>query len=118
MKKFNWPWVALALVALVAIGCGKEESTETASPNNEAATKKYVLAVEPKGSIEVIKARETMKDGDEVVIVGRVGGTVGTEGDVGVPWVKGLAAFRIVDSSLKTCTEVGSHDCASPWDYC
>lgn len=98
------------MLALVAAGCGKEKTTETPSAGNDTDSKKYALATEPKGGIDVIKARETTKDGDEVVVVGRVGGKE-------VPWVKGLAAFLIVDTSLKSCAEVGSDDCETPWDY-
>ena len=110
MKHCKRTWIALLLLALVALGCGKEKTTETSSAGNIVDIKKYKLAAEPKGSIGVIKARESTQDGDEVVVVGRVGGNK-------VPWAQGLAVFRIVDASLKTCADVGSDDCKTPWDY-
>jgi hypothetical protein len=69
------------------------------------------LAVEPDDAVDVIKVREDAEDQDEVVIVGRIGGSEN-------PWVDGRAAFSIVDPSLKSCAECGSHDCPKPWDYC
>ena len=72
---------------------------------------KFLLSHEPEGAEDVIKVRESAKDEAEVVIVGRIGGSE-------VPWVEGRAAFSIVDTSLKSCLDVGSDQCPMPWDYC
>ena len=32
--------------------------------------------------------------------------------------VKGLAAFSIVDQSLKACSDIPGDQCQKPWDYC
>lgn len=111
MNYLKRPWSLLALVAVVALGCGTEEASQNSTGSSDPGNAKYALTDEPQGSIGIIKALETTKDGDEVVVVGRVGGAK-------VPWVKGLAAFRIVDASLKSCTEVGSDGCETPWDFC
>src|ERR1019366_2624954 len=58
----------------------------------------------------VIQVREQAKEGDAVVIVGRVGGSR-------EPCVKGRAAFTIVDPSYLSCDENGE-TCETPWDYC
>ena len=71
----------------------------------------FLLTAEPEGATDVIKVREEAEDQDDVVIVGRIGGSEN-------PWVDGRAAFSIVDSSLKSCLECGSVDCPKPWDYC
>src|SRR4051794_21107581 len=54
----------------------------------------------------VIEVRKEAKDGDEVVVVGRVGGST-------KPFVEGRASFLIVDPSLKP-----AQHCDCPWDYC
>lgn len=72
---------------------------------------KFLIADEPPGAIDVIKVRETAKDGDDVVIVGRIGGKEN-------PWIDKRAAFSIVDSSLKPCNENPGDTCETPWDYC
>lgn len=98
--------LALAGFSSVFTGCS-EESGKNAVPSVDGA--KYLLKKEPGGAKEVIDARKSVKDGDEVVIVGRIGGSEN-------PWIKGRAAFTIVDTSLKSCLECG-HDCSKPWDY-
>jgi hypothetical protein len=54
----------------------------------------------------VIAVRKEAKDGDEVVVAGRVGGDE-------KPFTEGRAMFLIVDPSLKPTVE-----CECPWDYC
>jgi hypothetical protein len=72
---------------------------------------KYVLSAEPEGAQDVIAARESAKDDEEVVVLGRIGGGAN-------PWVEGRAAFSIVDPSVKACSDVPGDNCPVPWDYC
>lgn len=99
-------WIgALGLSVVLAVGCSKPE---TAAP--VAAAKSDVLvAVEPTGGVGVGEARKTAKDGGEVVVIGRIGGSE-------KPFVSGLAAFTIVDPSVKPCG--ADEGCPTPWDYC
>ncbi len=100
------------LVVAVISGCGggttatQSESTKTGPAAAAPAT--YLLTNEPEGAVEVCAFREEANDGDDVVVVGRIGGDVD-------PWVADLVAFNIVDTSLKPCLEDG---CDTPWDYC
>ena len=113
MKKSVSLTMCVGLV--VAIGCSQESPTTSAprAANSAAAVdgSKYLLNSEPGDGMGVIQVREEAKDQDDVVIVGRIGGEIN-------PWVDGRAAFLIVDSSLKSCTEVGSDGGLTPWDYC
>ena len=88
-------------------GCSEEAATATTTVDGS----KYLLAAEPEGATDVIKLRKEAKNQDEVVIVGRIGGSES-------PWVAGRAAFSIVDVSLKSCAEIHSDACPKPWDYC
>jgi len=101
---------AFAAVALV-VGCNQEKNgaSETAGP--DPAGQKFVLAEEPAGAKGVVDARKTAKDGDEIVIVGRIGGDKS-------PWIEGKAAFLIVDPSFKSCSDREGDNCPTPWDYC
>jgi len=72
---------------------------------------KFVLIEEPAGAKTVDEVREAAKDGDDVVIVGRIGG----DRD---PWVAERAAFLIVDPSRIPCSERTGDSCKTPWDYC
>ncbi len=113
MRKCISPAVCVGLV--VVIGCSQESPTTTAPQVTNSASavdaSKYLLNSEPDDGTGVIKVRAEAKDQDDVVIVGRIGGSE-------IPWVEGRAAFYIVDASLKSCTEVGSDHCPKPWDFC
>ena len=106
--------LAVCVGLVVAIGCSQESPTTTAPQVTNSASavdgSKYLLNSEPDGGTGVIKVRAEAKDQDDVVIVGRIGSEN--------PWVEGRAAFTIVDASLKSCAEVGSDDCPTPWDFC
>ena len=92
-----------------AIPASSDQTNSNPVPAVDGA--KFLLATEPNGATDVITVREEAKDQDEVVIVGRIGGSEN-------PWVDGRAAFSIVDPSLKSCLECGSMGCPKPWDYC
>lgn len=101
----------LVALAIVIAGCSQptEPSGKTTPTGIDGSD--YVLVTEPEGATGVIKVREQANDQDDVVIVGRIGGSED-------PWVEGLAAFSIVDPSLKSCLECGADECPKPWDYC
>ena len=71
----------------------------------------YKLDEPPKDAHDVIALRKDAEDKQDVVVVGRVGGRPN-------PWIKGTAAFSIVDRSLKPCNEIEGDTCKTPWDYC
>jgi hypothetical protein len=70
-----------------------------------------VLKKEPKGAVDILALKKDVKDQQDVVVVGRIGGRVN-------PWVKGTAVFPIVDRSLRPCNEIPGDACKTPWDYC
>lgn len=101
------------LLGLFAIGCGSSEVPVTPTPTTAtpAVAKDLLLTAEPQDAKGVIETRENAKDGDDVVIEGRIGGDHN-------PWVEGRAAFLIVDRSLVPCNERAGDNCPTPWDYC
>lgn len=107
------PWNVLQLSALCSCltlaGCSQDAPTPTAEPVVDGS--RFLLRDEPDGAADVIKAREDAKDGDEVVLEGRIGGGAN-------PWIQGRAAFSIVDGSLKACSDIPGDECEKPWDYC
>ena len=82
-------------------------------PSPDSPLAGYVLKAEPEGeaALNVLDARKDIQDGDDVVLVGRVGGSVS-------PIVEGRAMFTIADKSFKPCNEIGDDSCPTPWDYC
>ena len=106
--------LALCCATLIVAGCSQQPAaTEPASSAPSAAVdgSVYLMAAEPEGAAGVIQVRQAAQDQDDVVIVGRIGGSEN-------PWIDGRAAFSIVDPSLKSCAEIGSDQCPKPWDYC
>lgn len=96
-------------------GCGTQTAPSTpetpARPTPSAAGREYMLDAEPAGAESILRVREESKDGDDVVLVGRIGGDVN-------PWVEGRAAFSLVDLSAKACSDIPGDSCPTPWDYC
>lgn len=103
---------------LTFVGCSKAPETSESQPpaTGEAAPaavdgSKFLIGDAPEGSQDVIAVRESAKDGDDVTIVGRIGGSEN-------PWIEGRASFTIVDNSLKACSDIPGDECPTPWDYC
>ena len=107
--------VLLPLGLLFVLGCGTSDSVSEKSIDPMLDVSAYLLPESPEGALNIKAARESIKDNDAVVVVGRIGGGVN-------PWVDECAAFMIVDCSLLACSdnkEVGAHvSCPTPWDYC
>jgi len=108
--------VTVALTGLfLAAGCSQESSPSatatTSTPAPAIDGSQFILNEEPSEAATVIEAREKSEDGQDVVLVGRIGGSVN-------PWIEGRAAFSIVDQSLKACSDIPGDECKKPWDYC
>ncbi|MDB5340747.1 MAG: signal peptide-domain containing protein, partial [Planctomycetaceae bacterium] len=104
------------LLMIAVVGCGQSAPPATPTAATQAATpavdnSKFLLTAVPESAQDVIAARKGAKDGDDIVIEGRIGGDVN-------PWVDGRAAFQIVDRSLVPCNERSGDSCPTPWDYC
>lgn len=111
MKRITFCLSVLAITMFTG-GCKDEVATEEpngSQPNIDVTA--YILDAEPAGAKDVITVREEAESDDEVVIVGRIGGSKD-------PWVEGRAAFSIVDTSLLACSDRAGDDCPAPWDYC
>lgn len=109
--------LSLTLCVSTLAGCSRDtvsqpDADQTATDALAGTSAAEVLLVsEPAGADEVIAVREQASDGDDVVIVGRIGGSEN-------PWIEGRAAFSIVDNSLKACSDIEGDSCPMPWDYC
>src|SRR5262245_55353496 len=113
MLRYPTQGLPLLLAILLATGCGRGNQTKTVSaptgPSPEGA--KYVLAEEPAGAKGVIELRQESKDGEEIVLVGRVGGSKR-------PLTKGQASFLVADAAIRSCDQIPGDNCTTPWDYC
>lgn len=97
----NLSYAALLLIAGSAIGCTASTTPEAGgvvATNVSVNGDKYLLTEEPDGAVGVIEARESAKDGEPLIIVGRIGGS-------NKPWVEGRAAFMLLDASMSVVSE-------------
>lgn len=101
-------WFGILGLAGMLAGCGTS-SPPPGKPSAEGAA--FRLTTAPEGAKGVKAVKDDSKDGDDVVIEGRIGGDTN-------PWVEGQAAFLVVDNSLKPCNEKDDDACETPWDYC
>src|SRR5262245_57940627 len=96
---------SLLLAALVT-GCAREPGP-SGQPAPQGGVRldrsKYLLAEQPAEAKGGLAVRKEAKDGEEVVVVGKIGGDR-------KPWIKGRAAFLIVDPSVEPCK-----DCPDAW---
>lgn len=87
----------IALLAVVSTGCG--HSSSAAPTASKPQGQHYLLTAEPTGAVGVLQAKENAKDGEQLMLVGRIGG--GQK-----PWIDGRAAFLLVDDGVApTCSE-------------
>ena len=102
----------LGLAIVMLVGCGQAPApSATVSTVASKAGAQYLLAAEPQAAKSILQVREESKQGDEVVLVGRIGGDVN-------PWVEGRAVFSLVDLSARACSDIPGDNCPTPWDYC
>ena len=97
-------------ICVLALGCSSGDSTtDQATSVDPTLAAKYILSEEPADASEIAELLESAQDGQEVAVVGRIGGSAS-------PFVDGLAAFTLVDTHLEPCPD--AEGCPTPWDYC
>jgi hypothetical protein len=108
MRRFGFSSFIFGVLFAVcsAMGCGySSTSRNSADPSPE-----FHLAAEPEGAVEVLDAKDQAKDGEPIVVVGRLGGGL-------TPWVDGRAAFLLVDTRiLPACDE--DSECETDCAFC
>ena len=107
MSKWSFSFAIAGLIGASVVGCNSDNAPSPAVQASPDAT--YVTTSEPQGAVAVGNARKEVKNVQEVVLVGRIGGSE-------KPFVDGIAAFTIVDAKVPHCS--AEEGCATPWDYC
>lgn len=108
---FRSQLLVLAGIVALGAGCNSGAPPTAAPPQPTAAAAQYLLAEEPAEPKSVAEVKQSAQDGDEVTLVGRIGGSVS-------PFVSGRASFTVVDTSFVPCNEKDGDSCTTPWDYC
>ncbi len=101
--------LGLMSLTLLAVGCGSSEVPSASNNGGVVSNSQFVADSDPAGAMPVGQAREKTEDGQEVTLVGLIGGS-------SKPFVNGLAAFTIVDAKVPYFAD--DEGCPTPWDYC
>ncbi len=101
-------------VVLVFAGCKEDTTAMTDGPSHnrydlDSGKTPYETETEPAGAMPVGEAKQKTEDGQEITLVGVIGGS-------SKPFVEGLAAFTVVDPKVEYCA--ADEGCPTPWDYC
>lgn len=110
--------IIVLLFTLLFIGCSNkstpttENKTQAVTPTNTQNSAsnpldKLLVTTEPTPASSVIETKSKVKDGEEVIVHGRV-----------KDFVKGYAVLVIADTSMKACVDNPEETCPTPWDYC
>ncbi len=91
------------LIEIALGGCGNAPT-----PTAPAASANWLVAALPAGAIPVAEAKQSAREGDRIVVRGRIGGRR-------EPMTAGVAVFVMIDPAIPHC-EIGK--CKIPWDYC
>ncbi len=109
----NFSRIGFVLAIAFVAGCSseaKKDDKETAkTPALDGAN--FLVSTAPQDPRDIIPLRKGVEDGQDVVVIGRIGGSTD-------PWVEGVAAFQLVDRSLAACSDIPGDACPVPWDYC
>ena len=97
-----------SLVLVLLSACGGENAPSAPASD---VPERFYLASAPPSAQPVGAVVATAKDGDEVVVTGRVGGAKKV-------FIDGFAAFTIIDAIVPPCGVGKMDDCKTPWDYC
>jgi hypothetical protein len=98
-----------ALAFGLAPACGSDTATEPVRPSD--VPESFFLATRPEAARPVGEVVASASEGDDVVVVGRVGGAKKV-------FVDGYAAFTIIDPKIEPCGADKMDTCPTPWDYC
>lgn len=107
--------------AMVVVGCDRDEASggqaavasaaQPAAAASAALPAGLIVDAAPAEPKDVAALKGKVKDGDAVVIRGKIAGSE-------QPIAKNRALMTILDPSLKTCDTMPGDACKTPWDAC
>jgi hypothetical protein len=109
-KAFSVSLLVLVASTLFVAACDDRAQNSTAAPQADA-TADWKLDTMPGDAVEVAQAKADAKEGDPIVLIGRIGGRA-------EPITPSSGVFVIMDPALPTCADNPEDQCETPWDYC
>jgi hypothetical protein len=113
MIKNSMLMITVAAAMGLTVGCERAQTGESAqAPQNGAVIPAGLFATLPVADAKsVVDAKASAKEGETVLVRGRIGGSRS-------PFVDNRAMFTIVDASMLACSDTPGDGCKTPWDYC
>ncbi len=106
------PTLLLSALAVLLTGCGGESSGQSDAEGATTRPASFLLDSEPSGATSVQEAKLSAREGETVVVRGRIGGRM-------TPISSDSPVFTIVDLEVPYCGQENETDqCPTPWDYC
>jgi hypothetical protein len=107
--KFTALSILIITLGVAFVGCQKETSPTQSSSDPLPAN--LFATTPPPGAVDIPTARKSAKDGQLIVVKGRVGGQK-------EPLAANRAILTLADLSLPTCDKSPMDKCTTPWDSC
>jgi len=113
-------FIGAVVLVLALSGCGSGGTKPAANGSGAGTTKSTSTAKLPDGLLlkeapadakEIAAAKKDVKEGDEVIIRGRIAGSE-------EPFTPQRAQFQLADTKLLSCNERPDDPCKTPWDLC
>lgn len=97
-------------------GCSDSYNSSEAQSSStknveESKSHAWVLTNAPAGDVSITEAKSNAKEGDQIILRGRIGGRH-------APMSSDSPVFTIVDLALEHCGQTKGDACPFPWDYC
>jgi hypothetical protein len=96
---------------LALLGCKKESAPPAPTASADALPADLFVTTAPADAVEVVAASNSAKDGQPVVVKGRIAGAKD-------PIAANRAILTLADATLQTCDRIPGDSCATPWDAC
>ena len=97
--------------AMLLPGCSEEPAAPSQTSVSGDAKPAWLLVSEPESAQTVDEAKATAKEGDRIVLRGRIGGRK-------EPMSSESSVLTMMDTSIPHCADNPDDKCATPWDYC
>jgi len=101
----------LTTIAMLLAGCSDEPAASSQANKPTDSRPAWLLVSEPTPALSVDEAKASAKEGDRIVLRGRIGGRK-------EPMSAASPVLTMMDTGVPHCADNPDDKCATPWDYC
>jgi hypothetical protein len=111
MKRAILCFAILLAAVFTWLGCDRAPAVKASDAAGNNLPSGLIATTAPAGAKDILELKRTAKDGDAVVLRGRIGGRKDPIGE-------NRAIITLIDVSLVPCNQKPEDRCATPWDAC